>query len=75
MSEELKQPEAPKAKQYLLMVDEMNLALLGRVIPGLQFVQVEGFNMDSSKTHMALVTPKPAPQPEAVPASEAPKVD
>ena len=66
MSEELKQEapapvEAPKPpKQYLLVVDELNMAMLGRLMPGLLFVQVEGLAMENNKTHMLLVNPLPA---------------
>lgn len=79
MSDQPQTPESPvsppKPKQYLLMVDELNAALLGRVFPAIQMVQIEGINMDGNATHMALVTPKPAPQPVPIQASEAPKVD
>ena len=78
VSEELKQPEAPahKPKQYLLMVDEINAALLGRVFPSIQMVQVEGINMQGNDTHMALVTPMVKPMISApVQTEEAPKVD
>ena len=65
MSEELVQPEvaapveapAPKPKQYLLMIDEINVAILSRLIPSIQFVQVEGIHMQNNDTHMALVSP------------------
>lgn len=80
MSEELNQPEAAapahKPKQYLLMVDEINAALLGRVFPSIQMVQVEGINMQGNETHMALVTPMVKPvQPMPIQASETPQVD
>jgi hypothetical protein len=79
MSEEIKAPEAAnpattatKPKQYLLMVDELNAALLGRVFPAIQMVQVEGINMQNNESHMALVTPMVKPP---IQAAEAPKVD
>lgn len=88
MSEELVQPEiaapvleapapAPKSTQYLLMIDEVGASFLGRICPGIQFVQVEGINMKGNTTHMALVSPMAAPvlQPVPLQASEAPKVD
>lgn len=71
-------PEAaPKAKQYLLMVDELGAALMARMCPGIQMVQVEGINMQGSDSHVALVTPivKPIPQPMPIQAVEAPKID
>lgn len=79
VSEEIKAPEAPapKPKQYLMMVDEIGAAMLGRICPGIQFVQVEGINMQGNTTHMALVSPLAAPVAQTVPvqAAEAPKVD
>lgn len=47
----------PKPKQYLLMADELHMAVLGKIIPGLLFVQVEGMGMQNNSTHMLLVNP------------------
>lgn len=59
MNEELNEMtvEAPKPKQYLIMADEMHMALLGKLLPGLLFVQVEGMAMQGNDTHMLLVNP------------------
>jgi hypothetical protein len=70
MTEEVKQQEAPapKPKQYLLMVDEVTMTILGRILPTLLFVEVEGMNMKDNETHSLLVNPK------AKPVEEEPKV-
>lgn len=65
--------EKPKSKQYLLMVDEISVALLSRICPSIQFVQVEGIKMQNNETHMALVTPMVLSAPQAVP--EEPKAE
>lgn len=51
----------PKPKQYLVMADELHMALLGKLLPGLLFVQVEGMAMQNNSTHMLLVNPVAAP--------------
>lgn len=70
-------PEAPKPKQYLLMIDDIGAAFLSRLCPSIQLVQVEGIHMQGNDTHMALVSPmaKPLPQPVPVQPVDAPKVD
>lgn len=55
MSEEVKLQDR-KSKQYLLMVDEIHMAILSKIVPGLLFVQVEGMAMQNNDTHMLLVT-------------------
>lgn len=57
MTEETK--AAPK--QYLLMADEMNMALLARVMPGIRYVEVQGMVMTDNAGFNALVTPVPKP--------------
>lgn len=67
MSETPVVPEA-KPKQYLVMVDEMTMALLGKLLPTMLFVQVEGMAMQGNTEHMLLVNPIPKPPaPETVP--------
>lgn len=51
----------PKPKQYLLMADELHMALLGKLLPGLLFVQVEGMGMQNNPNHMLLVNPVATP--------------
>lgn len=53
--------EMPKPKQYLIMADELHMALFARLLPGLLFLQVEGMNVEKNDQHMLLVTPKPKP--------------
>jgi hypothetical protein len=73
MSEEVIQeevaPEAPipKPKQYLVMVDEITMAILGKIMPGLLFVQVEGMAMQGNDNHMLLVNPVVKPPVPTVP--------
>lgn len=52
---------SPKPKQYLLMADELHMSVLGKIIPGLLFVQVEGMAMQNNSTHMLLVNPVVTP--------------
>ena len=72
MTEELHPQETPvetppKPKQYLLMADEMHMALLGKLIPGLLYVQVEGLSMENNPDYMLLVNPvKKEPQDPSV---------
>lgn len=53
----------PKPKQYLVMVDEVSMVILGKLVPSMLFVQVEGLAMQGNSDHMLLVNPiaKPAP--------------
>lgn len=51
MTEEIKQ------KQYLLLANEIHMALLGRLMPGLMFLQVEGINLKENDSYMVLVNP------------------
>lgn len=43
--------------EYLLLVDEVNMAILSKVMPGIRYLPVEGINMEGEK--MVLVTQKP----------------
>ena len=70
MNEEVKQEDIetpPKPKQYLLMVDEVTMAILAKIMPGLLFVQVEGLAMEGNDNHMLLVNPMVKPQIPTVP--------
>ena len=55
--QEMPETPAPKAKQYLIMADEIHMAMLGKMMPGLLFVQVEGLAMQGNSDHMLLVNP------------------
>lgn len=50
-------PTPAKPKQYLLMADELHMALISKLLPGMLFVQVEGMGMQNNSTHMLLVNP------------------
>ncbi len=66
---------APKPKQYLMVTDEITMIMMSKIIPGLQFVEVQGMAMKDNDTHFLLVNPKPQPQVsnEAPKASEEPQ--
>jgi len=57
-----------KQKQYLLMADQMTMALLSRLIPGMQFVEVEGIGMKDNPDYKLLANPveKPKAEPEVL---------
>lgn len=50
MSEEL-------PKEYLLSVDEMGAAFLGRLIPSIKLVQVKGLPMPMNESFAYLISP------------------
>jgi hypothetical protein len=66
MSEEVKPQEvpAPKPKQFLLMADELSMALLSKLIPSLQFCQVEGMVIPDNPNYQVLANPIPKPPVE-----------
>lgn len=68
MSEEMN-TESPIAnpKQYLLMADEVTMPILGKLIPGLLYVQVEGMAMQGNDNHMLLVNPMVKPTVPTIP--------
>lgn len=49
----------PAPKQYLLMADELNMALLARLMPGIRYVEVQGMVMTDNAAFNLLVTPVP----------------
>ncbi len=59
-------------KQYMMIVDDVGMALISRVIPGIKYVEVSSMDM-SSPTHQVLVVPKVIPTPDGVP--QEPKVE
>lgn len=68
--------QAPKPKQYLLMADETTMLFLGKIMPSLLFVQVEGMAMQNNNEHMLLVNPLPKPaSPETVPVPNAQPIE
>ena len=46
-----------KAKQYMIVLDEKHKTLLGCLIPGVLFLEVEGMETNENPTHLVLVTP------------------
>lgn len=54
-------------KQYLLLVDDVGMALLSQIIPSINFIQVEGMDIKEDPLRKVLVHP--------VPPVEAPKVE
>ena len=61
MSEEVKAPEQPKPKQFLLMVDEIGMAFMSKVMPNITFVEIQGMNMQGNDGFQFLVNPIPKP--------------
>lgn len=65
MSEEVKQEkpavQPPKPKQYLLLIDDIGMAFLSKVMPGITYVEVSGMNMQGTEGFQFLVTPTPKP--------------
>ena len=62
MSEEVKQEEvipARKPKQFLVMVDEVSMAFLSKLVPNLQFCQVEGLVIPDNPDYHLLANPTP----------------
>lgn len=57
-----------RSKEYLLMVNEVNMLLLSKVMPGIQFLQVEGMSLKDNDKYLAVCTPVSVPQekPEGV---------
>jgi len=46
-----------KAKQYILMTDEITMMMISKMIPSIVFLEVQGMNMQGDSEHMLLVTP------------------
>ena len=46
-------------RQYLIMVDEMHMALLNKMMPGMLFIQIEGMSMADNPKYQVLVNPLP----------------
>lgn len=56
------------SKQFLLMVEENFVVFLKQVIPGIQFVEVQGMDMKDTPTHRLLANPVPEPEVQLTPA-------
>ena len=46
-----------KSKKYLLMVDELSLVFLSKIIPSIQFCEVEGMSMEGNPGYQLLANP------------------
>lgn len=44
-------------KSFVLCVNEVNMALLNRVLPGISYIEVRGMDLTDNKEFRALVTP------------------
>lgn len=53
--------EPVKQSQFLLMVDEVNMAILSKILPSLQFCQVEGLSIPDNNNYHLLANPTPKP--------------
>lgn len=45
-------------KQFLLLVDEMHMSLIGKLMPGLLFVEVQGKAIEKMDDCLFLINPK-----------------
>lgn len=53
-------------KQYLLMVDEVWMAVLAKFCPAFAFVPVEGMPLENNPGYQVLVSPISKPAAEAI---------
>lgn len=56
MSEEL-----VKKRQFLVMVDEVYMSLVSKLMPGIQFCEVEGLTIPDNDNYHLLANPTPKP--------------
>lgn len=68
----MSEPLPPKPKQYLLMADEITMAILTRLVPSLLFVHVDGMDIAGNPDYSLLVSPKT--KPAVAPVIESPIV-
>lgn len=55
--EEIKEEVIEKPKQYLLLADQLHMALISKLMPGMQFVEVEGISMKDNDKYNLLANP------------------
>jgi hypothetical protein len=60
---ELQEVGESQPKQYLLLVDSLNMLLLGKMMPGLGFVEVQGMKIKEKETHYVMISPIPINEP------------
>lgn len=46
-----------RPKQYIVLVDQIGLACMGKLMPGLQFIEVEGMEIPDNKGYQLIATP------------------
>jgi hypothetical protein len=46
-----------KPKQYLIMVDELSMAMLGKLCPGIVYLEVTGMPITDNPNYQVLVNP------------------
>jgi len=44
-------------KKYAVLVDDMTMAYLGKIIPSLRFLEIEGVNLQGHEGNVFLVNP------------------
>lgn len=49
-------------KQYLILVDELSKAILGKLCPGLAYVEVTGMPITGNNDYQVLVSPLQTPE-------------
>ncbi len=49
----------PRPKQYILLADEMHMIMLSKIMPGLQFLIIEGMNIPNNPDFLLLANPVP----------------
>lgn len=62
---DIENKEVQKPKQFLIMVDELYMALLSKLVPGIQFCQVEALTVKDSDEYTLLANPNPKPKSES----------
>lgn len=53
-----------KPKQYLIMVDELSMAMLGKLCPGIVYLEVTGMPIADNPHYQVLVNPLHPPAEE-----------
>ncbi len=65
MTEEVEVPV--KHKQYILIVDDTLIPVIGALFPSLRFVEVEGMTLEQNPAYNLLVNPKEVKKEENAP--------
>ncbi len=66
MNEEVQQDQPvspePAPKQFIMVLDALAVAIIGRLCPGLKFLEVEGMVVETNPGHQFLVNPMAKPE-------------